>query len=57
MATGKTLVLREIKPKKYYPEKAGNLRILADGTMYQINGGKGWRYLGTEKSLLAQETI
>ena len=44
MATGKTLELREIKPKKHYAEKAGQLRMLADGSVY-VDTGRGWRYL------------
>jgi hypothetical protein len=45
MATGKCLKLREIKPKKHYAKKAGSLRILADGSTYTINNGRGWKFL------------
>jgi hypothetical protein len=50
MAYGKCLELRKIQPKKHYAEKAGDLRILADGTVYRINRdrrgvSRGWKYM------------
>jgi hypothetical protein len=45
MATGKCLKLREIKPRKHYPEKAGTLRIFPDGKVYSTNKGRGWKFL------------
>jgi len=44
MAYGKTLELREIRPKRYIAaRRKRGIRITPDGVVYQ---GRGWRRLG-----------